>query len=217
MFFCQVIATIIAGTVQLGVQAWMFENIPNICDPSQKDGFTCPSTHAFGSASIIWGVIGPARQFSTGQIYHSLSIFFLIGALAPVLGYLISLRFPNSWIRYINFPVLFSNSMSMYPAAPVNYAAWGVVGFIFQYVIRRRHFSWWAKYNYVLSAALDSGVAVSSLLIFFVLVYPLNGTIGLNNVQSWWGNVVFTKTADGLGTPLLVVPKGSHFGPDTWH
>ena len=77
----------------------------------------------------------------------------------------------------------------MYPAAPINYAAWGVVGFIFQYIIRRRHFSWWAKYNYVLSAALDSGVAVSSLLIFFVLYYPRNGTIGLNSIQSWWGNV----------------------------
>ena len=101
MFLCQVIATIIAGTVQLGVQAWMFEHIPDFCDPSQKDGFTCPSTHAFGSASIIWGLIGPARQFSTGQIYHSLSIFFLVGALAPVLAYLISLRFPNSWIRYV--------------------------------------------------------------------------------------------------------------------
>ena len=26
MFFCQVVATIVAGTVQLGVQAWMFSN-----------------------------------------------------------------------------------------------------------------------------------------------------------------------------------------------
>lgn len=27
MFWCQVIATVIAGTVQLGVQTWMFNNI----------------------------------------------------------------------------------------------------------------------------------------------------------------------------------------------
>ena len=27
MFFCQVVATVIAGTVQLGVQSWMFSNI----------------------------------------------------------------------------------------------------------------------------------------------------------------------------------------------
>ena len=69
MFFCQVVATVIAGTVQLGVQAWMFTNIEGMCTPDQKDHFICPSTEVFGTASIIWGVIGPARQFSKGQIY----------------------------------------------------------------------------------------------------------------------------------------------------
>lgn len=29
----------IAGTVQLGVQAWMFTNIPDICNPDQPNGF----------------------------------------------------------------------------------------------------------------------------------------------------------------------------------
>ena len=69
MFFAQVVATVFAGTVQLGVQAWMFTNIPDICDTKQKDGFICPSTEVFGTASIIWGVIGPALQFSKGQLY----------------------------------------------------------------------------------------------------------------------------------------------------
>jgi OPT family oligopeptide transporter len=53
MFFCQVVATIIAGTVQLGVQAWMFSNIEGLCDADQKDGFICPFTTVFGNASII--------------------------------------------------------------------------------------------------------------------------------------------------------------------
>lgn len=45
--------------------------------------------------------------------------------------------------------------------------SWVIVGFIFQFVIRRRHFAWWSKYNYVLSAAMDSGVALSVVFIFF--------------------------------------------------
>jgi OPT family oligopeptide transporter len=53
MFFCQVVATIVAGTVQLGVQAWMFSNIEGLCDADQKDGFICPHTTVFGNASII--------------------------------------------------------------------------------------------------------------------------------------------------------------------
>jgi hypothetical protein len=66
----QVVATVVAGTVQLGVQSWMFTNIPNICSTTQKDGFICPNTEVFGTASFIWGVIGPQRQFSSGQVYH---------------------------------------------------------------------------------------------------------------------------------------------------
>lgn len=84
MFWSQLIATIIAGTVQLGVQAWMFTNIADMCSTTQDHGFTCPSTQVFGTASIIWGVIGPARQFSQGQIYYGLVFFFLAGTLAPI-------------------------------------------------------------------------------------------------------------------------------------
>jgi OPT family oligopeptide transporter len=53
MFVCQVVGTIIAGTVQLGVQAWMFSNVQDICTPTQPNGFICPSTTVFGTASII--------------------------------------------------------------------------------------------------------------------------------------------------------------------
>jgi hypothetical protein len=44
---------VVAGTVQLGVQAWMFSNIEDLCSHDQKDGFTCPNISVFGTASII--------------------------------------------------------------------------------------------------------------------------------------------------------------------
>lgn len=69
MFAGQVVATALAGTVQLGVQSWMFSNIEDICSPHQKDKFICAYTEVFGTASIIWGVIGPQRQFSKGSLY----------------------------------------------------------------------------------------------------------------------------------------------------
>ncbi|KAL4071946.1 OPT oligopeptide transporter [Scleroderma citrinum] len=214
MFCAQVIASVISGTVQLGIQAWMFTHIPDMCSLTQKDKFICPNTQVFGTASVLWGVIGPRRQFSSGQIYNHLVWFFLLGILCPFVAWLVSLKWPHSSIRYINFPVIFSGIALIPPASAVNYVTWGVVGFIFQYVIRRRHFSWWTKYNYVLSAALDSGLACSIVLVFFCLQYPKNGAIGENNVQTWWGNTVFLNTADGRGTPLLAV--NGTFGPTKW-
>ncbi|KAJ8689707.1 hypothetical protein PTI98_012581 [Pleurotus ostreatus] len=69
MFWCQVVATVVAGTTQLAVQTWMFSNIPDLCKPDQPNSFTCNSTRVFGTASIIWGVIGPRLLFSPGQVY----------------------------------------------------------------------------------------------------------------------------------------------------
>ncbi|KAJ6505537.1 OPT oligopeptide transporter [Mycena sanguinolenta] len=239
MFWSQIIATVVAGTVQLGVQAWMFTNIKDFCAPNQKDGFICPSTEVFGTASIIWGteapkltkrqftecvsigVIGPRLMFSRGQTYyreiplHSLVFFFLVGAAAPAIAWTLNRRYPNSFLKYVN-PVIFNGTGLIPPATAINYVPWAAVGFIFQYVIRRRHFSWWTKYNYVLSAALDSGVAVCIIVIFFALQFPKNGTIGLTNIAIWWGNTVPFVGADygplGAGTPVQALAPGATFG-----
>ncbi|KAH7909749.1 OPT oligopeptide transporter protein-domain-containing protein [Hygrophoropsis aurantiaca] len=216
MFWCQIIATIIAGSTQLAVQAWMFQNIPDMCSQTQKNGFTCPSTVVFGSASIIWGVVGPKLQFSSGQLYKALLYFFLIGAIAPIIPWLVMKRYPNSFTRYIKSPLIFNGTYLIPPATAVNYVPWAMVGFIFQYVIRRRNFSWWAKYNYVTSAALDAGLAVSACFIFFTLQYPRNGTIGEHTVQSWWGNQVWKTGSDYRGTPVRELGSQETFGPSTW-
>jgi hypothetical protein len=89
------------------------------------------------------------------------------------------------------------------------------VGFVFQHIIRRKHFAWWTKYNYVLSAALDSGVAVGTLLIFFTLQWPRDGQIGTGTIGNWWGNTVWQNTADARNAPLRSAPTAP-FGPPSW-
>lgn len=121
-----------------------------------------------------------------------------------------------SYIFLFSLPVIFAGTGLIPPATAVNYVPWTIVGFIFQYVIRRRHFSWWTKYNYVLSAALDSGVAVAIVVIFFALQFPKNGAIGNGSFRSWWGNTVYMNTDDWDGTPFLAMPKGQRFGPKEW-
>ncbi|KAI5827164.1 small oligopeptide transporter, partial [Schizophyllum commune Tattone D] len=208
MFWCQIVATMIAGTVQLAVQAWMFTNIPGLCTQNQRDNFTCPSTQVFGTASIIWGVIGPKLQFSAGQVYYTLTFFFLIGAACPVILWLITKKYPTTILNYLNFPLVFSGTSDIPPATAVNYVGWATVGFVFQYLIRRRWFGFWTKYNYVLSAALDAGTALGIIAVYFCLQYPANGTIGANSLQNWWGNTVHKNTLDWSSTPLRRLDQG---------
>ena len=68
----------------------------------------------------------------------------------------------------------------------------------------------------ILSAGLDIGYAVGVLIVFFALQYPKNGTIGLDSIQKWWGNTVYTKTADYTGVPLKNLPESGKFGPSSW-
>lgn len=63
------------------------------------------------------------------------------------------------------------------------------------------------KYNYVLAAALDSGLAISGIVIFFAITYGPN-----IEFPNWWGNVVWQNTADYNGTPWLPVPSIGYFG-----
>lgn len=163
-------------------------------------------------ASVIWGLLGPARMFSPGQVYSGLFIFFGIGAVVPVIFYFAAKKYPKSPARFLIAPVIFGGSGSIPPATPLNYLSWGIVGFIFQFLIKKRHFRWWSRLNFLTSSGLDLGLALSTLVIFFAFT--------LNNINppSWWGNDIVTSTMDAQDTAIQVVlPQGQTFGPATWH
>ncbi|KZO90436.1 OPT oligopeptide transporter [Calocera viscosa TUFC12733] len=212
MFMAQVVAALVACFVVVGVQDWMFGNIEGMCQPGQTDNFTCPGIKVFGTASLIWGGIGPTRIFTNG-LYKPLLWFFLIGALLPIPFYYLAKRYPMSGFKYVNIPVFFTGTGLMPPATGINFSSWFMVGITFMYFVRRYHFAWWSHYNYVLSAAMDSGVAITTIIIFFCLYYP-NGGVQLN----WWGNSVYTTTMDGMGASYRAIPQGEVFGyqPGTW-
>ena len=55
-------------------------------------------------------------------------------------------------------------------------------------IIRRNNFRWWSKFNYITSAAADSGTIISVVLIFLSL--QINGQSQLD----WWGNKWFANS-----------------------
>lgn len=201
MFVVQLVAATIGTLVVTGVQIWALDNIQDICTKGQQDGFTCPSSRSFATASLIWGGVGPKRLFSPGAPYvfplasllpfgphlstyrYSNVLWFIgIGGLAPIPLYFLARRYPLSFWRYINIPVCFSGLSGMPPATGINFASWALTGFVFNYVIRRFHFRWWMRYNYILSAALDAGVVIALIVIFFAIQYPTDAQV------NWWGN-----------------------------
>ncbi|GMH03050.1 hypothetical protein Nepgr_004889 [Nepenthes gracilis] len=184
MFLVQFIGTIIAGTINVAVAFWLLTSIKNICQDNllpPNSPWTCPSDAVFFDASVIWGLAGPKRMFGRLGNYNALNWFFLGGALGPFIVWLFHRAFPSkSWIPLINLPVILGATGNMPPATPLNYNAWIIVGTFFNFFIFRHKKQWWQRYNYILSAALDAGVAFMAVLLYFVL--------GMQNISlAWWG------------------------------
>lgn len=211
LFAAQFIASIWGSLVQVAVLRWSYGNIPNLCEPDQANKYTCPNGKVFFNASIIWGVIGPQRQFSQGQIYYGLLFFFIIGALLPIMNWLILKKWPNSPIKWLNWPVFFSGTGYIPPATPYNYSAYCAVGLAFGYWIKGRWFHWWSKYNYSLSAGLDIGMAWTSVIIFLTI------SLTKTSAPNWWGNNVIETTMDMSSTAIRQpLAEGEWFGPSSW-
>ncbi|KAF1951242.1 OPT family small oligopeptide transporter [Byssothecium circinans] len=210
-FMAQVVAAIWASFVQIAVMNWTLGNIPNVCERLQKGHFTCPNGRAFFSNSITWGVIGPQRMFGPGSTYSMIHLYWLIGGVLPVIFFFLMKLAPKSPLRYLNAPVMLGAMGWLPPATPLSFATWAIFGLIFNYWIMRRWPGWWHKYNYLTAAGLDSGLIVSTIVIFLAI------TLNQYPVPQWWGNVKVMETADYLNTAIRkTVAEGETFGPKNW-
>ncbi|KAI9743160.1 MAG: hypothetical protein M1818_003455 [Claussenomyces sp. TS43310] len=212
MFWAQGIAVFWSSIVQVAVYNWALGNISDICAKDQVDHYTCPGGKVFYVASVVWGAIGPRRIFSPGKIYATMQYYWLIGACVPFITYFMARRYPRSMWRYISFPLMLGGTGQIPPATVYIYLCWGIVGFIFNYHIKKRYRGWWNQYNYITSAALDTGLFISTILIFFTLV------LTKQTAPQWWGNSVVTSTMDYQDTAIRkTVAEGETFGPATWN
>ncbi|XP_023542451.1 oligopeptide transporter 3-like [Cucurbita pepo subsp. pepo] len=185
MYTAQLVGTLVAGTVNLGVAWWMLDSIENICDVDAlhpDSPWTCPKYRVTFDASVIWGLIGPKRLFGPGGLYRNLVWLFLVGAVLPVPIWALSKAFPEKkWIPLINIPVISYGFAGMPPATPTNIASWLITGTVFNYFVFQYKRRWWQKYNYVLSAALDAGTAFMGVLLFFAVQNE-------GHHLRWWGS-----------------------------
>ncbi|KAI1300528.1 hypothetical protein EDD11_006157 [Mortierella claussenii] len=219
MFLVQLVSSLLACVINLGTATWLMKTRPDLCTP-QGYPFTCRSTRTFYSASVIWGALGPVRVFGslsaavtaiTGRDdssaspltpYSSVQFGFLIGGLLPILFWILSKKlFPKTqWLQWVHWPVLLSSVSMIPPALPYFYSNGLLVGFVFMFLLRRYRFRWWSRYNYLTNAALDTGVALSALVIYFAVQ---QGT-GLK-MPYWWGNPDLTATPNAEGPSTAAI------------
>ena len=206
VFRCQMLSIFVSSFLGLAVLNFQIENIPNYCSPTNTQKFTCPNSTVFYSASILWGVIGPKKVFS--GLYPVLQWCFLIGFLLAFPCIAFKKYAPKKYTKYFQ-PTLMIGGFLYYAPYNLSFYTGGVyLSILFMWYIKSRYLAWWQKYNFVLSGAMDAGVAFSAIIIFFAVQYK-------EHYLSWWGNDVPWKGIEGMGGASRLDPAdapGGFFG-----
>ncbi|KAF8150696.1 OPT oligopeptide transporter protein-domain-containing protein [Crassisporium funariophilum] len=137
----------------------------------------------YNSQAIAWGGLSH-ELFAIGKRYQFVAWAYLIGFLVPV----------PFWIMYKFWPKLRTDYL--YTPVICYYIGWLCVGinssifsyfsiaWISQWWLRTRYPHWFAKYNYILAAALDGGTQV----MVFILSFAVQGASGDSHLfPQWWG------------------------------
>ncbi|KAK7420741.1 hypothetical protein QQX98_002543 [Neonectria punicea] len=205
-FWCQTVATIVSAFVCTGVMNFQITRIPDICETDQKDKFSCPGVESYFTAAVLFGSLAPRKVFGEGAQYTAMLASFPVGLAFPVVYYYATRHLPKThWLTKLHPVVLLSGGHTW---SPYNLAyMWPAVvpGWLSWVIVRKRYLAFWSKYNYVLSAAFQTGVALAAVVIFFAVSYH-----GAD--IDWIGNNA-DKGCEAEACTRLTVPEGEFFGP----
>ncbi|CAI2183352.1 8547_t:CDS:10, partial [Funneliformis geosporum] len=170
MFISQIYATVIGGFVNYWVCQLIIQIKRPFLDGTTNDPtgrWAANTSQIVNTASIVWGLIGPAKTFGPGSFYQPLLWGFLIGFFLPIPVYLLHRKFPKARFDLVNVPLI-CIGLGIIPVYYRNFIIMGLLtSFLSQFYAYRYKNRWWKTYNYALSAALDSAAQIATMVIFF--------------------------------------------------
>lgn len=236
IFRGQMIATFLNAFIFIGMLNWMVTNFDNgtLCEWNNPQHFVCTDAVLTFASAIEYGAFGVKNFFT---LYPFLPWCFLVGALVGIVWGVVQ-KFgwyfrdvarrrwseatyatwdkwmfkPMSLFAWFDPAVFWAGALQWTGGNNLSYATNALyLSFIFMYYIKRNYLPWWEKYNYLLEAGFDVGVAISGIIQTFALDF---GSTSAN--LNWWGNMVSTTGVDYVSynqnATLLPIPKSGYFG-----
>lgn len=208
-FSTQMIACVWFSIMLIAVMNWALSTIKDACSFTQPNSYTLPqrprllqclhhlrrhrpSTHVLPGPDLLQPplVLPHGRPFPHPHLRG--------GSHLP----------KHRLLRFLYTPLILGGAALIPSATPLNYLSWGVVGFIFNKLIRDRSRGWWMQYNYVLSAELDVGLTLYTISTFLTLNLTRTG------FPSWWRTRIAREAMDAKNTAVqILLPEGEMLGP----
>ncbi|KAK6905984.1 OPT family small oligopeptide transporter [Kwoniella mangroviensis CBS 8507] len=188
-----------SSLVNCSVTWWALRHTANVCTSAAENNFVCRTAKTSFNTHIMWGLLG-SKVFTKGGRYVEIYYFLFGAAAVTTIVFIMRRRFPDSKWALVS-PTLIMNAGTLLPKnTGINFSSWFLVSFVFGYLIHKKKTAWWRKYNMITATALDSGVAIAVILIYFAITYT-----GAGAHISWWGTKVQNSGCDANGCAHLSV------------
>jgi hypothetical protein len=206
----QVVATTVSTFICTAILNFQMKSIPGVCTPKAVNNMSCPGINTFFAASVLWGTLGPRKMFGKDGQYTELMVGWGIGVTLPVIIWGMQRLFPQQkWMRQINPVLLLSGALTWAPwnlswTFPTVWISW--LSWIW---CKNRFVGFWSKYNFILSAAFSTAIAIAGTVMFFGVQWRDDTYL------DWWGNNVPYQGCENpqKPCPLKRLKPGEFFGP----
>ncbi|KAN0125414.1 oligopeptide transporter, partial [Lactarius tabidus] len=137
----------------------------------------------YNSQSIAWGGLSH-ELFLHGNRYQWVVWGYFSGLFVPIPFWVIHRFFPKLRADYLITPIIICYISWLCVGINSSYGLFYAVALFSQWYLRTRYPKWFAKYNYILGAALDGGTQ----FMVFILSFAVQGAAGTSHLfPQWWG------------------------------
>jgi len=173
-FTMQFIGTIIGGLLNFVIMKTVLSSQRDVLrDVQGTNVWSGQQVQSYNSAAIAWGALGQPL-YATGTRYGFVPYMLLVGLGFPIPFYYLHKKFPKFGFNHVFTPILVAELGFLSVGINSSVFTSFVLAVFSQYYLRKYRPTWFRKYNFLLSAALDGGTSV----MIFVYTFAVGGGSG---------------------------------------
>ncbi|EGN99901.1 hypothetical protein SERLA73DRAFT_106779 [Serpula lacrymans var. lacrymans S7.3] len=183
-FTAQIIGTLFGAVLNFVLMNSIIDNQREILLSVQGTNiWSGQQPQQYNSQAVAWG--GLSHQlFATGGRYEWVPYAYVIGLFVPIPFWVVHRYFPKLRMDYLYTPVICYYIGWLCVGINSSILSYFAIAFVSQWWLRTRYPRWFAKYNYIVGAALDGGTQV----MVFILSFAVQGAAGSSHLfPQWWG------------------------------
>ncbi|KZP23288.1 OPT superfamily oligopeptide transporter [Athelia psychrophila] len=200
-FTAQIIGTLFGAVLNFVLMNSIIDNqTPILLSPEGSNIWSGQQPQQYNSQAIAWG--GLAHElFAAGKRYQWVSWAYVVGLIVPVPFWVVHRYYPRLRADYLYTPIIAYFIGWLCVGINASITMYFVIAWFSQWFLRTRYPRWFAKYNYILAAALDGGTQV----MVFILSFAVAGAAGTAHPFPEWAGAYQSGNYDSdfMGTACL--------------